>query len=183
MPDGADSIWMTYREIAEALGISQLAAEARVRRAKWRRVLGNQAGVAVARIEVPSGALDSLRDRMRRAAEAEANLPGEPVTELAAEGPTQLDGFHPFFRRLAADLDQAQAALEERTRELVETRESLAEQKGTVAGLREAVRVAETAAADAAWGASLSDKRAERAEAELARLRARGFWARTLNRV
>src|SRR4051812_12345391 len=105
MPDGADSVWMTYREIAEALGISQLAAEARVRRAKWQRVLGNQAGVAVARIEVPAGALDSLRDRIRLAAEPEVEPPAEPVTEPAAEGPTQLDGFHPFFRRLAAELD------------------------------------------------------------------------------
>jgi hypothetical protein len=179
MPDGADSVWMTYREIAEALGISQLAAEARVRRAKWRRVLGNQAGVAVARIEVPAGALDSLRDRLRRAAEP----PTEPVTEPAAEGPTQLDGFHPFFRRLAAELDQAQAALEERSRDLAETREALAEQKGIVVGLREAVRIAETAAADAARQTSISMERAERAETELVRLRARGLWARLLNRV
>jgi uncharacterized protein YjiS (DUF1127 family) len=63
----------------------------------------------------------------------------------------QLDGFRPFFRRLAAELDEAQAALEERTRELAETREA-------VAGLREAVRVAETAAADAARQAFASNE-------------------------
>jgi hypothetical protein len=175
MQDGTDSVWMTYREIAEALGISQLAAEARVRRAKWQRVVGNQTGVAVARVEVPVAELDALRERTRGAAEP----PSEGVTEPAAEAATGLDGFHPFFRRLAAELDQAQAGLEERIRELAETREALAEQRGLVAGLREAVRVAEAAAAEAAGRAV---KTAERAEAELARLRGRGLLARVLNR-
>ena len=174
MQDGTDSVWMTYREIAEALDISQLAAEARVRRAKWRRVVGNQTGVAVARVEVPVAELEALRERTRGAAEP----PSVRVTEPA----TELDGFHPFFRRLAAELDQAQAALEERTRELAETREGLAEQKGLVAGLREAMRVAETAAAEAADRAIKAAERAERAEAELARLRGRGLLARVLNR-
>ena len=178
MQDGADSVWMTYREIAEALGVSQLAAEARVRRAKWRRVVGNQTGVAVARIEVPVAELEALREHTRGATEP----PSGRVTEPAADTATGLDEFHLFFRRLAAELDQAQARLEERTRELAETREGLAEQKGLVAGLRDAVRVAETAVAEAADRAVKAAERAERAEAELAQLRGRGLLARVLNR-
>jgi hypothetical protein len=82
-------------------------------------------------------------------------------------------GFTPFSAALQAELDQAQSALEERSRELAETREALAEQKGIVAGLREAVRVAETAAGDDARQTSVSIERAERAEAELVGLRPR----------
>jgi hypothetical protein len=131
---------------------------------------------------VPADALDSLRDRVRRATEPGVRPPTQAAAEPAAEEATQPDGFHPFFRRLAAELDQSQLALEERSRDLAETREALAEQKGIVAGLQEAVRVAETAAGETARQISISIERAERAEAELARLRARGLWARLLNR-
>jgi hypothetical protein len=200
MEDGTESVWMTYRELAEALGISQLAAEARARRAKWRRIVGNHAGVSVARVEVPAGAIDSLRERTRRATEPAPGPATQPPAPPAAQPTTRVatepDAFHPFFRRLAADLDHAQATLEERTRELAETREALAEQRGAVAGLREAVRVAEAAAAEAERRASQSQREAteareregvavqlaESAEADLARLRARGWWARVLNR-
>jgi len=196
MEDGTDSVWMTYRELAEALGISQLAAEARARRAKWRRLVGNQAGVSVARVEVPPGALDSLREHTRRATEPATQPRTSPAAEPATQGATEPDAFHPFFRRFAADLDHAQATLEARTRELAETREALAEQRGAVAGLREAVRVAEAAAAEAERRASQSHRealdsrerervtiqRAESADADLARLRGRGWWARVLNR-
>ena len=51
-----------------------------------------------------------------------------------------------------------------------------------MAGLRDAVRVAETAVAEAADRAVKAAERAERAEAELAQLRGRGLLARVLNR-
>jgi hypothetical protein len=77
------------------------------------------------------------------------------------------------FRCLAVELDQAWAALVERTLELAETREGLAEQKSIMAVSREAAKVVEAATDEA-------DGHAKGAEAELARLRERGLLARIL---
>lgn len=75
------------------------------------------------------------------------------------------------FRCLAVELDHARATLVERTLELAETCEGLAEQKSIMAALREAAKIVEAAADEA-------DGHAKWAEAKLARLRGRGLLAR-----
>ena len=51
MPEDASRRWMTYAEIAAALKLpSAKAGEAKARRAKWERMLGND---GFARVAVP----------------------------------------------------------------------------------------------------------------------------------
>jgi hypothetical protein len=49
-PDAEGARWLTYRQLAEARGISRLSAERLVRRHRWRRQADNQ---GVARVLVP----------------------------------------------------------------------------------------------------------------------------------
>jgi hypothetical protein len=183
--DDPEFRWMTYRQLADSLGVSLRAAEARVRRAGWRREPGND---GAARVAVPEGAL-------REAARGN--------TDERTGRDTNPHGLDLMLRRLATELDQAQTLLDQRTGELAEAREALAEQKGTVIGLKEAVRIAEAATTEAAYRASEAGRqasdarkeaelaearareesqRADRADEELSRLRARGWWARLRNR-
>jgi hypothetical protein len=100
--------WMTYRELAAALAISLPAAEARVRRGRWRKQEGNdgtmRVAVPVAVLQpAPNPAmqgptinalLDALKasheattaDLQRRVAEAEARIAAAEAARDAAEG-------------------------------------------------------------------------------------------------
>ena len=69
--------WLTYHELAEALGCSSVAAKSRAKRARWRRQTGND---GLARVLLPEGTeLRPVRPRT-----ATGSVPG-PTPRTAAE--------------------------------------------------------------------------------------------------
>jgi hypothetical protein len=126
MDDTPDHRWLSYREIAEALGLPSVKAAAhRTRRAGWRREEGN--GPAV-RIAVPISVLEGVRRGPLR----------EGSDPAWGGSPHPSPGVSP----------QPSPAIPNDA--LVgELREQLARSRGELDGLRVALRVAETAAAEA----------------------------------
>ena len=81
MPEDASRRWMTYAEIATALNLpSAKAGEAKVRRAKWERTLGND---GLARVAVPLSVLEELHPLRRPNAEHRRNPYEGPVQALS----------------------------------------------------------------------------------------------------
>src|SRR3954468_9270918 len=76
---------MTYAELAEALGRSEIAVRSLARRERWRRIPGNDGRI---RIAVPVDHLDALRERsVHRAAAASADTPADAPTSPPAGAP------------------------------------------------------------------------------------------------
>src|SRR3954454_25069650 len=72
----AETQWCSYRDLAAAWGVAIPAAKARVRRAGWHRVKGNDGAT---RIEAPVAALTALPPTLQ------ATLsPTDPATATAA---------------------------------------------------------------------------------------------------
>src|SRR3954447_793857 len=134
MGDSPDYRWLSYREIAEALGLPSIKAAAhRTRRAGWKREEGN--GPA-SRVAVPVSILEGARSGPRGEGSAPA-WGGSPHPSPGGSPPLPNGA-------LAGEL-----------------REQLARSQGELDGLREALRMAETAAAEA-------NQRAAAAQAEAA---------------
>src|SRR5215207_9551340 len=78
MPEDVSRRWMSYAEIAEALNLpSAKAGEAKARRAKWERVIGND---GFARVAVPLPVLEEPHPLRRPNAEGRRR-PHETPTE------------------------------------------------------------------------------------------------------
>lgn len=181
MPDEPDHRWMTYREIAQALGVTLRAAEARARRGRWRRQQGNN---GVARVEVPVGALDPATRPPRRRAEGEHEYATKPPTVGAV-----LEELRAAHGRLVEELKQrveaaeARASAANRRAEVAEVGAQQAAKAATeaehqgraVAGLRQELETSRKETVEAR-------ERAARAEGEIAGLRARSWLARFLGR-
>src|SRR5215218_7162586 len=75
----SDTQPMTYSELAEAIGRSEIAARSLVARKRWRRVPGNDGKV---RLAVPIELLDKLRDR---SVHRSANASEDPPTTLSID--------------------------------------------------------------------------------------------------
>src|SRR4051794_21864062 len=95
--------WMTYRELAKALGISQAAAQARARRnvraGKWLHRIDNDA-LKTARVLVSPADLDAMRQEAER------------VTQPHAQGDTSGDTTSYDISALQAELKASREALD-----------------------------------------------------------------------
>ena len=60
----SETITMTYRQLADRLGVSKEAAKSRARRAGWPRVVDN---TGVARFNVPASLLEEVHDESEQA--------------------------------------------------------------------------------------------------------------------
>lgn len=200
MSDAPHTRTMTYREIADAFGISLRAAEARARRrvrqGHWQSLRTND---GVARLTVPLAELEAPR------------TPAKGITHPPTQGDTRGDT-HPqqnnallaeiqaAHERLTAELRQQVEAAEARALaaegQLRETRELLSRREGELDGIKlatehthELLAQARREAAEAQSRATEASRRAEDvdrakrdAEEALGRLRGRGLMARVLNR-
>jgi hypothetical protein len=135
MSEDASRRWMTYAEIATALGLpSAKAGESRARRAKWERQIGND---GFARVAVPLSALDDPAPP-RRPYEAPPKAP--PASPMLAELKAAHEALLAEALRRA---NTAEARLAEAERQLAEVpalREAIGAAKGETAALREAVQ-------------------------------------------
>lgn len=161
MDDEAGMSWLTYAEIAAALGLPNAkAAEARCRRAKWARTRGND---GLARVAVPHSVLASPMPLRR---------PHDPPTLTPDDGGSQ--PIQAFLAELR-DMQVKAAALGERA----------AAAEGELRGLREVMArdVRQLEQAEAARLAAETQRDAAQAardatQAELAALRSGGPLAR-----
>ena len=131
--------WLTYHELAEALGCSFVAAKSRAKRARWRRQTGND---GLARVLLPEGTeLRPVRPRT-----ATGSAPG-PTPRTAAES---APGSHPRTEtELLARLERLQAELMDAVRKLGAAEGELTALKTQVSYLREDRDVWRQAAQDA----------------------------------
>src|SRR3954471_11016896 len=76
---------MTYSELADAIGRSEIAARSLAARKRWRRIPGNDGKV---RLAVPVELLDKLRDRpVKRSANASEDISTPPSTGPSTDAP------------------------------------------------------------------------------------------------
>ena len=96
---------LTYRDLADRLGISIGAAKARVRRAKWSVIVGND---GVAQIRIPTDDLQDM-DRSMNEVRSPATAKENPKKQPISEGTTQ-DTSTPLveaLRLLAAERERS----------------------------------------------------------------------------
>lgn len=167
MPEDASRRWMTYAEIATALNLpSAKAGEAKARRAKWERTLGND---GFARVAVPLSVLEELHPLRRPNAEGRRR---------PYEGPAEVPSVAAVLAELRVSHEQVAGELRRRA-EAAEARAEAAETQareqreraGRAEGERDAVQA--EAAALRAEAARLREEmlaERERANAGLTRL-------------
>jgi hypothetical protein len=128
MSEDASRQWMTYAEIAEALGLpSSKAGEAKARRSKWERIIGND---GFAKVAVPRSVLEEPHP-LRRPNAASTR---RPYVGAATAPPTNA---------LMDELRQRAATAEDRSRELAGElavqHERAGRAEGEATGLRDAL--------------------------------------------
>jgi hypothetical protein len=104
----SDTRLLTYAELGEAIGRSEVAARAMAMRKRWKRVLGNDGR---ARVAVPVELVERLR------AEADARAIAQPDDDADTQADTQPDGSSDA-RALIAVLETRIAELHGRVTEL-----------------------------------------------------------------
>ena len=145
--------WTTYRELADELGISYRAAEARARRnvkaGRWARRLDNSDGLV--RVLIPVADLVIMREGL----EGDAVGVAEGSTDAITVGGTEFKGQADESRtikaledaaiahreradQMQAERDAERARADKAERELVEARLEAARAKAEVSGEREA---------------------------------------------
>ncbi|MDO9713763.1 hypothetical protein [Paracraurococcus lichenis] len=135
--------WMTFRELADELGISARAAEARARRhiraGRWRHRIDNDAR-KTGRVLVPAADLAAMR---QNAVGGTVGIPrgvSDPLPDGARERDTEL---------LLAALRKAEDRADQEAQEAGQQRERAVRAEGEATGLREGLRVAEDGRRDA----------------------------------
>jgi chromosome segregation ATPase len=153
---------LTYAEIAEALRLpSAKAGEAKARRAKWQRTIGND---GFARVAVPLSVLEEPYPHRR----ANRDLKDRP-SEGPAKGLQDTSTINALLDEVRAAYEQASAELRRRA----ETAEQRAERaEAEAAGLRERVTKAEAETVGLREQTTAERARADAAEQEATRLRA-----------
>jgi hypothetical protein len=163
----AEPRWMTYRALADELGISLRAAEARARRnvrmGRWRHRIDNEPPKA-AQVLVPPADFEAMRGGME----------GSTVS-LTAEYTRGLTVPHKTIA-LMTELHQRAEAAEARARELAGELATQRERAGRAEGerdtLREALRAAQATAEEASRRARTAEDRAAAAHQRVAELTA-----------
>ena len=99
---------MTYSELAEAIGRSEIAARSLAARKRWRRIPGNDGKV---RLAVPIEILDKLRDRsVHRSANASEDPPTAPSNDASANRVVTV--LEARISELQAEMKEARATIE-----------------------------------------------------------------------
>jgi DNA repair exonuclease SbcCD ATPase subunit len=163
----AEPRWMTYRALADELGISVRAAEARARRnvrmGRWRHRIDNEPPKAAQVLVLPAD-LEAMRGG------TEGNT--APLTE----GDTAGDAVPHSLIALVTELHQRAEAAEARTRELAGELATQRERAGRAEGerdaLREAFRTAQATAEEAGRRARTAEDRAAAAHQRTAEITA-----------
>jgi len=153
---------MTYRELADELGISLRAAEARakrhVRNGSWRRRTDNEPPNVV-QVLVPSADLEAMRSRT-------VGSTGPRTVGGTARSTDPHDALVAELRRQAETERQGRETAEAQVREL---RERVGRLKGELAGLHEAMRRADLAIEREAEGRRATEAERDAALAVAAR--------------
>ncbi len=174
MPEDASRRWMTYAEIAAALNLPSVkAGEAKARRAKWERMLGND---GFARAAVPLSVLEEPHPLQRRNAEGRRNPYEGPMQALSlaavlAELKITHEQVANELRRRAETAEAGAETAEARARQLADELAAQHERAGRTEVERDAARA--EAAALRAEVARLRDEvlaERERANTGLVRL-------------
>jgi hypothetical protein len=171
MPEDASRRWMTYAEIATALDLpSAKAGEAKARRAKWERTLGND---GLARVAVPLSVLEEPHPPRRPDAEgrrrpAEGPAQAAVVSALVAELKAGHEQALGEMRRRAEAAEARAARAEAAAAEMPELRERAGRAEGEAASLRNLVDVERARATRAE--AQRDEARIGRAAAEASRI-------------
>jgi hypothetical protein len=108
----SDTRLMTYAELGEAIGRSEVAARAMAMRKRWKRVLGNDGR---ARVAVPIELVERLKAKADARAVAQPDTQADPPPDDSANG--QADG-SADARALIAVLEVRIAELQGRVSEL-----------------------------------------------------------------
>ena len=147
-PDESGARWMTYRELAAALSISLPAAEARVRRGKWRKQEGNDGAL---RVSVP---LDVL---LPPPATAQGPQVADLLAELKAAHEATVEELRRRTEAAEAQAEGARALAEKRAEDLA----AMAQKLGHAEALGEAklrqVEEAESRAVTAEGRAAMAE--------------------------
>jgi chromosome segregation ATPase len=163
-----DSQWLTFRELAEAVGISPRAAEARARRnirsGRWAHRTDNDAR-RTGRVLVPAVDLAAMRQGTRGVTDGVSRHDTRPLAVGAREGSAD-----PVIAPLRAALQAAEDRAVAQAQELAGLRERLAHRDGELAGLREALRRADLAAEEASRREAAAVTRFEQAEVRARRV-------------
>src|SRR3954454_354912 len=122
----AETQWCSYRDLAAAWGVAIPAAKARVRRAGWHRIKGNDGAT---RIEAPVAALTTQPSTLQ------ATLPYTEPATAAAVLPVEHPAVATLVDELRAERDLARADANKLRREM----DSLRERASEVGPLREAL--------------------------------------------
>ncbi len=138
MADSGDARWFTYRELADALGITYRAAEARARRnirsGKWAYRRDNDAPLA-ARVQVSAAEMDAMRQ------DAVGSAVGEPHKSTA--GGTAGDTVSHTINALLAELKASQGAIAGLHERVGRAEGEVAALQGAIAHERQAREAAE----------------------------------------
>jgi chromosome segregation ATPase len=203
-PAEAGARWMTYKELAATLGVSLPAAEARVRRNKWRKQEGNDGTLRVSvppdvLLPSPAAQRSPQADELRSAHEAtvaELRRRAEAAEAAATDARALADQRAGEMASMARELGQAGAERDAALRRADATEARLAtieaearkltnlHAEGT-AQLRE--KTVQTEAAETARRAAEAER--ERAEAKLALAEAelresrRPLWNRVIRAI
>lgn len=163
--------WLTYQELADALGIGADSARNLVRRKRWARQSGND---GLARIGVPLEHLDAhTHGGIDSPSDPTANVPSEGGTDggTMAALEAHLGSLQAEVGRLAAlnatgrlDLEREQGRADALAQELAQVREALA--AVTAARDAEAARAGQVAVLDAVLGIERDRLAEARREAE-----------------
>ena len=163
----AEPRWMTYRALADELGISLRAAEARARRnvrmGRWRHRIDNEPPKA-AQVLVPPADLEAMRGGMEG---------GTPSLTVGDAGGSTVP--HKIIA-LVTELHQRAEAAEVRARELGGELAAQRERAGRAEGerdiLQEALRAAQATAEEAGQRARITEERADAAHQRAAEVTA-----------
>ena len=165
MPDDASRRWMTYAEIAIALGLpSAKAGESKARRAKWERRLGND---GFARVAVPLSVLEDPPPS-RRPLEGATEAPLLPPTDqMAADLRGAYEAVISETLRRAAAAEVRLAEAERQLSEIPALREAIGASKGEAEALRRTIDHEREVRGRAEVEAAAQRERASRALGEL----------------
>jgi hypothetical protein len=188
--DSGDARWMTFKELAQARGISRLSATTLVRRHGWRRQRDNQ-GHVIALVPLTWASLDEpdkADDRPHKQPDNQPDSQGYVAAFEAALAAIReaKDGEIAVLRqqidRLTVQSDTDRARIDDLTANLVDAQAELAVAKDQVEAARaravEELGAAMEAAQQANTRAQAAADRVEELRQAEAERRARGRWAR-----
>ncbi len=170
----ADTRLMTYAELGEAIGRSEVAARAMAMRKRWKRVLGNDGR---ARVAVPIELVERLKAKAEIRALAQADTQADDQPDTSAN--TQADGgadARALISVLETRIGELQGRVSELTAEVKDNRATIADLR-TKAGRVDVVEaLLETERQRTEEWKAVADRFASQAEKLTEAEARRGWW-------